>query len=75
MNFEEALPLLKKGHTLTRTGWNDPYCIATLEDKDGLTANDFQKVVACRVGPYTHAKLGWHPTNNDILADDWKLVK
>ena len=75
MNFGEALKLLQEGHTLRREGWHDPHVEVTLEEKNGMGRIDFQKVVKCQVAHYTHAKLGWHPTPNEILATDWKLVK
>ena len=69
MDFTEALNLMRNGHELTRESWDDPRQVATLE------GNKLQKVIACRCAHWTHMKLGWNPTNNDILAEDWKLVK
>ena len=68
MTFEEALALLKQGKTLTRLAWKDPKQRATLEDK-------FYRVIPCQVAHYTHAKLGWTPLPNDLLATDWELIE
>ena len=69
MDFTEALHLMRQSHALTREAWDDPKVIATLE------GGKLYKVIHCQVAHYTHAKLGWNPTVNDILAEDWKLVK
>ena len=74
MNFQDALTLMQEGHTLTRKAWDDPNVFAMLDEVCGART-DFQKQVACRVAHYTHAKLGWNPTRNDMLAEDWELVK
>lgn len=67
MNFEQALPLLREGKRLTRKGEDDPRCVVTLEN------NRFYKVIKCKVAHYTHAKLAYTLTTNDILANDWEL--
>lgn len=70
MNFQYALTQMKlHGRAVTREAWDDPKIKATLED------DKFFKVVPCQVAHYTHAKLGWNPTTNDLLAEDWKLAK
>lgn len=69
MNFEQALSLLRKGNRLTRKGWEDPRYVVTLEN------DRFKRVIKCKVAHYTHAKLRYDPTPNDILANDWELVK
>ena len=73
MNFEEALPLLREGKTLTRLCWKDKHQRVTLEG-DGCTIR-FYKVVPCQVAHYKHAKLGHNPTPNDLLGTDWVVVK
>ena len=69
MNFEQALPLLREGKRLIRKGEKDPRCVMTLEN------DRLQKVVKCKVAHYTHAKLAYTLTPNDILANDWELTK
>lgn len=69
MDFTEALHLMRNGHTLTRAAWDDPKQVTTFE------GGKLKKVIACQVAHYTHAKLGWNPHINDILAEDWRLVK
>lgn len=69
MNFEQALPLLREGKRLIRKCEDDPRCVVTLEN------DRLQKVVKCKVAHYTHAKLAYTLTPNDIVANDWELVK
>lgn len=73
-NFQEALTLMQEGHTLTRRAWDDTNVHAMLEEVCGARTK-FQKRVACRAAHHTHVKLGWNPTVNDILANDWELIK
>ena len=69
MNFEEALPLLREGKALTRLCWKDKHQHVTLEN------NTFYKVVNCQAAHYTHAKLAFNPTPNDLLGTDWTVLK
>ncbi len=73
MNFEGALPLLRDGKAFTRNAWDDKFQRVTLENDEGF--EKFYKVVPCRVAHYTHAKLGYNPTPNDILGTDWTVLK
>jgi len=74
MNFQKALTLMQDGYRMTRKAWDDPNIIAMIDEVQGVRT-DFQKVVACQVAHYTHAKLGWNPTRNDILATDWEYAR
>ena len=74
MNFQDALTLMLEGHTLTREAWDDPRVVATIDERQGVRT-EFNRVIPCNVAHYTHIKLGWNPTRNDILATDWKLTK
>ena len=74
MNFQDALTLMQEGKVLTREAWDDPNIFCMIEEVQGVRTN-FQKQIACQVAHYTHAKNGWHPHKNDILATDWKLAK
>lgn len=70
MNFQYALTQMKlHGRAVKRDAWDDPKMVATLE------GTRFYKVIPCQVANYTHAKLGWNPTTNDLLAEDWRLAK
>ena len=69
MDFGEALHLLRNGHELTRAAWDDPKQLTSMR------GGKLYKVIPCQVAHYSHAKLGWNPTTNDILATDWELVK
>lgn len=73
MRFETALILLRGGAVMTREFWDDKHQRVTLEGGTGF--EKFYKVVPCKVAHYTHAKLGYTPTPNDILATDWKVLK
>lgn len=72
MNFEGALPLLRDGKAFTRQAWKDKRQRVTIENDEGF--ENFYKVGPCRVAHYTHAKLRYNPTPNDILANDWVVI-
>lgn len=72
MTFEEALPHLKAGKKIVRTGWSGAENYVQLFDN----INDLP------VTPYFLINVSgdgegfsmWSPTPCDVLADDWILV-
>ena len=67
MNFSIALGHMRSGLKVARKTWkNGEYAYI----QDGR----LKKIVGCKVAHYTHAALGWTPTENDILAEDWRTV-
>lgn len=85
--FSIALPLLKKGNKLARTGWNgkgmfiyyipaDAYPPRTEIAKsfcnsDGLVPYNAYLAIKNVDG----AVSTWVPSINDVLADDWIIVE
>ncbi len=85
MEFGHALKMLKEGRIISREGWHEPsmflYLVpestyATLTD---VAKSEFGDNV--EYGAYISIKtehgnvVPWQPTNTDILADDWKVIK
>ena len=66
MNFSETLNNLKDGTRSTRVTWDDKRQMCSFEN------DKLYKIIQCRVAHYTYVKLGWNPTINDILAEDWE---
>lgn len=67
MDFSETLNNMKYGGTRsTRVTWEDKRQMCSFEN------GKLYKVILCKVANYTYVKLGWNPTINDILAEDWK---
>ncbi len=66
MNFSEALNNLKNDNRQTRVTWADKRQVCSFEN------GKLYKIIPCRAAHYTYVKLGWNPTINDILAEDWK---
>ena len=64
MGFDQALKMLRKGHEMTRTEWNDNKMTVTLK---GTT---FMRQV-----PQDYVSVVFHPTVTDVLAMDWELVR
>lgn len=68
MNFGLAMEAARKGHKVSRMGWNDKeiYVICRTGQPDGL--------------PYLMIKSAggsfqmWEAYQSDILADDWEIV-
>lgn len=88
-NFGEALKYLKRGHKVTRQGWNGKGmfvvyqkaypqgipCNKQTAEAWGLNEGDLFK---CE--PYLQIKMAngshamWVPSINDVLAEDWRFV-
>lgn len=68
MTLEEALPRLRNGERLTRTGWNGPRQYIQLQQPD-----DHSRMTLPYV--YIHTVLGdrvpWLCSQTDLLAHDW----
>lgn len=76
MTFGAAVEALKSGHRITRIGWNGPNQYVYMEDEvhdaGGIQLNN-NKVPILKT---TQGKLlvGWVPTQNDMLAEDWQVI-
>lgn len=67
--FEEILPLLKAGCKATRIKWQDTSQLKPLVVLG--TGNNFYSVPAS----VKHSVSLYHPSSEDLLADDWILCK
>ena len=86
MNFSEALDLLKKGHRLTRTGWNGRDMFVFLVPGSNFAVNREPLLSILGEGtnvtyrPHIDMKAAdgtvgvWLASQTDILADDWEVV-
>ena len=73
MTFESVLPALKEGKKAVRTGWEgtELYVQLVPEGKfEGDTLNPYFLIKTA-----DEAFSVWSPTDCDILAEDWQLVK
>lgn len=84
MNFGEALVEVKKGHAVSRRGWNGSNQFVYL-----ISARDLQIGLGYGYGEYegeptfvdtlaiktTHNKIqvGWLASQSDMLSDDWYI--
>ncbi len=71
MDFSEALVLLKRGHALTREGWNKPHTIALYRPDDGEVCNAPHIVITIEDVQMT---VPWVASQTDILATDWRMA-
>lgn len=90
MTFDKVLPLIKEGEKAFRSGWNGKGMFVVFQKgyPEGIPCNKqtaeawgLNEGDLFRVQPYmqikntngTHAM--WVPSINDILADDWEIIK
>lgn len=90
MKFEKVLPLLKDGEKAFRLNWNGKGqfvvfqkgypegipCNKQTAEAWGMNEGDLFKVqpyMQIKTANGTHAM--WVPSINDILADDWEIIK
>lgn len=78
LTFEEALPQLKQGKKIVRTGWGGAeqyvalYKHITLEDGTSLEVTPYFLINVLGEG---EGFSMWSPTPCDVLAEDWVLVE
>lgn len=73
MTFEKILPNIKNGEKAVRTGWEGTELFIILQQEgkfDGDVLNPYFLIKT-----EDEAYSMWSPTDCDILADDWELVK
>jgi len=83
-NFSTALNLLKEGHALQRSGWNGKGLYVYLVPANSYPAvTEIAKKNFGDMVPYSaylaiksvdNTVVPWHPSQTDILADDWDLI-
>jgi Protein of unknown function (DUF2829) len=86
VDFGEALAALKRGHPVSRAGWNAPGQFVVLQRgyPDGIPINrntaeatGIPEGTVCRFRPYLMLRAAggdfvpWAPTVSDVLAEDW----
>ena len=83
MNFGQALEKIQEGLCLQRAGWNGKGMHVYLEDHfhclvgkgGGLEhTRKYGAVMVLYTATATH-QPGWVPSQEDMLADDWKIVE
>lgn len=71
-SFEDALSSLKKGHIVSRAGWNGKGQYVKLQVPDASSK---------MTQPYMYLKnaqqgiVPWTPSQGDCMADDWQVVE
>ena len=72
MDFGNALRMMREGHKVTKTSWNNEQQVVWIESDDSgkevLTIK-----LAKVVGTEDFTNLRYDPTVSDIMAYDWEL--
>ena len=71
MDFGNALSMLKSGCKMSRTKWNN-IDDAIVFDKDN---ERFTRRIRIHANDKVGAKVGWTPTAEDMLAQDWEICR
>lgn len=81
MNFGKAIEALKDGKKVTRKGWNGKgmylfLCFpASIEPKaDNVEIYSARQSIAIRTVD-SSIVVGWNPSQEDMLAEDWVIVE
>ena len=76
LTFGFAIELLKKGARLARDAWNGKgmYLVFIPAGNAQYLGYDMQDCVGIK-NAQNVMQPGWHPTQKDMLADDWVLVE
>jgi len=70
-SFSEALVAVKQGDSIQRIGWNGKGLLVKAQFPDEHSKMTF---------PYLYieypdgSKRPWHPSQTDIMADDWTVI-
>jgi hypothetical protein len=86
LNFSEALNFIKGGNKLTRAGWNGKDMFVYLVHGSEFEVNRaplnamFEMGTKIKYRPHIDLKAAdgtcgiWHPSDTDLMAEDWKIV-
>ena len=80
MNFGDALEALKKGLFVARKGWNGKGIFIELQVPDEHSKMTHPYIYIDTTGlqgdnpDASHNLVPWHPSQTDMLADDWEVV-
>lgn len=78
MTFGEALEVLKAGHKVTRTLWNNERLALNLVRPVGLYS--FDSPYAWELSPWigvnddSNRLVPWQPCQDDMLCEDWYTI-
>ena len=71
MNFIDAVKMMSRGLSVSRTKWDEPRLAVTLDAMDIFRITDITHSILCN----STAKNIFNLTKEDILADDWELTR
>ena len=79
MTFSTALPYLKDGHRVARSGWNGKDMWLVLQRPDSLSKMTLPYIyIEYPVGHIAYpdgCRVPWIASQTDLLADDWDVVR
>ncbi|MFD1418643.1 DUF2829 domain-containing protein [Companilactobacillus keshanensis] len=73
MTFEKILPNIKNGEKAIRTGWEGTELFVILQQEGKFEGDVLNPYFLIKTEDEAYSM--WSPTDCDILADDWELVK
>ncbi|MFC6322498.1 DUF2829 domain-containing protein [Companilactobacillus baiquanensis] len=73
MTFEKILPNIKNGEKAVRTGWEGTELFIVLQQESKFDGDILNPYFLIKTEDEAYSM--WSPTDCDILADDWELVK
>ena len=73
MTFEKILPSIKNGEKAVRTGWEGTELFVILQQESKFDGDVLNPYFLIKTEDEAYSM--WSPTDCDILADDWELVK
>ncbi|KRK63689.1 hypothetical protein FC72_GL001233 [Companilactobacillus tucceti DSM 20183] len=73
MTFEKILPNIKNGEKAVRTGWEGTELFIILQQEGKFEGDVLNPYFLIKTEDEAYSM--WSPTDCDILADDWELVK
>lgn len=72
MNFSQALEALKEGNMIKRKEWNGYWSIETYTIQKKVNHSIHSKMI---VATFKGNTLPVSPTQEEVLAEDWEIVK
>lgn len=84
LSFGDALELLKRGHSVSRKGWNGKGLRLVLQRPDEHSKMtlpyiymQYPSTPASENAPASHkdARVPWLASQTDMLAEDWSIIK
>lgn len=80
-NFGKALEALKDGKTIRRQGWNGVGIFIALQTPDKKSKMSQPYIYIDTLGLQTtnpkapKGRVPWVPSQTDLLAEDWEIIK